>query len=52
MGRIKNKKVEFYVDEKELEVIDRRAKTSNLDRSKYLRKVAMQGYKLRLILSI
>ena len=40
-GRIRDKKLEFYVTESERELIDKKVAESNLDRSKYLRKAAM-----------
>ncbi len=42
--RYRNKEVKFFVTEKELEVIGKKAKFAELDRSKYLRKMAIEGY--------
>lgn len=39
--RIRNKKVEFFVTEEEFDIINKKAKESSLDRSKYLRKVSL-----------
>lgn len=43
-SRIRNKKIEFYMTEEEREIIDKKAKEIGLNRSEYLRKIAMQGY--------
>lgn len=43
-GRLREKKVQFWVTEKELRVIDDRAKYCQLSRSVYLRKVSVDGF--------
>ena len=42
--RRRNVKIEFYVDEEELNKITEKAQVMHLDRSKYMRKVAVDGY--------
>ena len=39
--RVRNRKLEFWVKEDEVNLIDKKVKSSGLDRSKYLRKVAL-----------
>lgn len=42
--RFRDKEVKFFVTENELEMIDQKAAVAELDRSKYLRKMAIEGY--------
>lgn len=41
--RYRDKEVKFFVTENELEMIDQKAAVVELDRSKYLRKMAIEG---------
>ncbi|MBY7009282.1 MobC family plasmid mobilization relaxosome protein [Clostridium botulinum] len=41
-NRIRNLPLKFYATEEEKKIIDKKAKELKLDRSKYLRKVALQ----------
>lgn len=43
-SRIRNKLLKFYTTEEEKDLIDKKAKEIGLNRSEYLRKMAMQGY--------
>lgn len=43
-GRLREKKVQFWVTETELSVINDRAKYCKLSRSTYLRKVSIDGF--------
>ncbi len=43
MARERNKRIEFYVNEKEYEDIQARVKLSGLNRSQYLRLIALKG---------
>lgn len=42
--RYKDKEVKFFVTERELEIINQKAEVVELDRSKYLRQMALEGY--------
>lgn len=42
--RFRDKEVKFFVTEREIEIIDQKAEVAELDRSKYLRKMALDGY--------
>lgn len=41
--RYRDKEVKFFVTENELDMIDKKAAVAELDRSKYLRKMAIEG---------
>lgn len=41
--RYRDKEVKFFVTENELDMIDQKAAVAELDRSKYLRKMAIEG---------
>ncbi|MFC5647691.1 plasmid mobilization relaxosome protein MobC [Paenibacillus solisilvae] len=43
-NRYRNKEVKFFVTGHEMEMIDKKAAIAELDRSKYLRKMALEGY--------
>lgn len=42
--RYRDKEVKFFVTESELAMIDQKAEVAELDRSKYLRKIAIEGF--------
>ncbi|MCJ8010140.1 MobC family plasmid mobilization relaxosome protein [Paenibacillus sp. KQZ6P-2] len=42
--RYRNKEIKFFVTEEELEFIDNKAKAAELNRSLYIRKMAIEGY--------
>lgn len=49
--RVRDKKIEFYVTMDELKTIDKKASICKLDRSKYLRKSAMENQIINIDLS-
>lgn len=42
--RYRDKEVKFFVTDTELQMIDQKAAVAELDRSKYLRKIAIEGF--------
>lgn len=44
MKRSRPIRIPFFVDESEREIIDKKAALAKLDRSKYIRKMALDGY--------
>lgn len=42
--RYRDKEAKFFVTEREMETIDQKAAVAELDRSKYLRRMALDGY--------
>lgn len=42
--RYRDKEIKFFVTDNELQMIDQKAAVAELDRSKYLRKIAIEGF--------
>lgn len=42
--RYRDKEVKFFVTDNELQMIDQKAAVAELDRSKYLRKISIEGF--------
>ena len=45
--RFRDKEIKFFVTEAELQFIDQKAQVAELNRSSYIRKIALEGYILK-----